>query len=207
MSTPSKAAVELCDRLFRLRDTPSRTFAPDAYRHAMEEVVEAALQQAREEAIREATSSNAAKPCDPEMCAPDCPAGLLAAILRAEEDRRLRVATKNPSAIELLRAALQQARAEGRREASHEQCGISTGIDGRLTAGRGALDEHGFWERPCEECRIRAQHSYDLTTRIRAEEWERAKAVVLRHLKENYDPLPGDIDEFLHDLKREEDPT
>jgi hypothetical protein len=36
-------------------------------------------------------------------------------------------------------------------------CSFSTGIDGKITAGRGALDDYGFWEFPCEPCATRAQ--------------------------------------------------
>jgi hypothetical protein len=34
----------------------------------------------------------------------------------------------------------------------HEECGFSTGICGRITAGTGELDANGYWEFPCEQC-------------------------------------------------------
>ncbi len=32
------------------------------------------------------------------------------------------------------------------------RCGVSTGICESLTFGRGDLDEHGYWSRPCGVC-------------------------------------------------------
>jgi hypothetical protein len=32
-------------------------------------------------------------------------------------------------------------------------CGVSTSIHGEFTFGRGHLDDHGFWEIPCETCK------------------------------------------------------
>lgn len=43
----------------------------------------------------------------------------------------------------------------------HGNCGISTGIDGRMTAGWGELDDYGFWEFPCERCAAWAQRVMD----------------------------------------------
>lgn len=31
-------------------------------------------------------------------------------------------------------------------------CPASTGIHDGLTFGRGTLDDHGFWEKPCSNC-------------------------------------------------------
>lgn len=42
-----------------------------------------------------------------------------------------------------------------------EHCNFSTGIDGKITAGRGTLDGNGFWEFPCEPCASRAQQRLD----------------------------------------------
>lgn len=38
------------------------------------------------------------------------------------------------------------------KKSIHSECGFSTGITGELTAGRGRLDDLGFWEFPCDEC-------------------------------------------------------
>lgn len=38
------------------------------------------------------------------------------------------------------------------RRCGNNECGVSTGIDGKLTFGTGHLDDHGFWEYPCESC-------------------------------------------------------
>lgn len=38
------------------------------------------------------------------------------------------------------------------------ECGASTGVDGSVTFGSGALDDFGYWEKPCPVC---------------AREWER----------------------------------
>ncbi len=32
------------------------------------------------------------------------------------------------------------------------ECLVSTGIDGTPTFGSGELDEHGYWEHPCDKC-------------------------------------------------------
>lgn len=37
----------------------------------------------------------------------------------------------------------------------HRECGYSTGIDDRLTAGQGNLDWAGFWSIPCPDCEMR----------------------------------------------------
>lgn len=36
-------------------------------------------------------------------------------------------------------------------------CSFSTGMDGSITAGRGALDGNGYWEFPCNTCAQRAE--------------------------------------------------
>jgi hypothetical protein len=60
------------------------------------------------------------------------------------------------------------------RERMHDtmHCSFSTGIDGQITAGRGALDANGFWEFPCEPCATRANER--LSTRLEDQKraWE-----------------------------------
>ncbi|RJR10257.1 hypothetical protein C4588_03595 [Candidatus Parcubacteria bacterium] len=34
----------------------------------------------------------------------------------------------------------------------NDDCCVSTGICGRLTFGSGYLDDHGYWECPCDVC-------------------------------------------------------
>ena len=38
------------------------------------------------------------------------------------------------------------------RACGHDDCGTSTGLCGRLTFGRGRLDDHGYWTIPCAAC-------------------------------------------------------
>lgn len=40
----------------------------------------------------------------------------------------------------------------------HSKCSISTGIDGSLTAGQGKLDQNGYWQFPCDECRLKVRN-------------------------------------------------
>lgn len=51
-------------------------------------------------------------------------------------------------------------------ELDHSKCRVSTGIDDRLTAGQGKLDDMGFWEFPCEPCRARAQGQWNVAERL-----------------------------------------
>ena len=37
-------------------------------------------------------------------------------------------------------------------ERKHPNCGVSTGICGSLTFGRGHLDHLGYWSEPCSIC-------------------------------------------------------
>lgn len=41
---------------------------------------------------------------------------------------------------------------------TESHCSFSTGIDGSITAGRGRLDDNGYWEFPCDECATRANY-------------------------------------------------
>lgn len=38
----------------------------------------------------------------------------------------------------------------------HSKCRVSTDPNGNLTAGQGKQDEHGYWELPCNTCRLEA---------------------------------------------------
>lgn len=39
-----------------------------------------------------------------------------------------------------------------------DHCKFSTDPEGNITAGRGKLDDYGFWEFPCAECAERANN-------------------------------------------------
>jgi hypothetical protein len=38
------------------------------------------------------------------------------------------------------------------RACGDPRCGTSTGVWGHLTFGSGALDENGYWSKPCRKC-------------------------------------------------------
>jgi len=42
----------------------------------------------------------------------------------------------------------------------NRDCKVSTGICGSITFGCGDLDEHGYWEYPCEVCARAYEKSY-----------------------------------------------
>lgn len=44
-------------------------------------------------------------------------------------------------------------------QTTESHCSFSTGIDGSITAGRGQLDDNGYWEFPCEDCARRANYN------------------------------------------------
>lgn len=75
------------------------------------------------------------------------------------------------------------------RPAGHEACSFSTGIDGSVTAGRGKLDDNGFWEHPCPSCadrmalslaheRITALEADLAAARDEAAKWRTAASVL-----------------------------
>lgn len=45
----------------------------------------------------------------------------------------------------------------------HADCGVSTGICGAATFGRGELDVNGYWDIPCDPCarRWEKRHPFD----------------------------------------------
>jgi len=59
-------------------------------------------------------------------------------------------------------------------------CLFSSDINGQLTAGRGALDAHGYFEFPCEECVTRAERrmAHDAALTLRAESAEAENAAL-----------------------------
>jgi hypothetical protein len=46
------------------------------------------------------------------------------------------------------------------RDCGHPDCGVSTGICGSLTFGRGELDKNGYWEEPCYICARAAEKKF-----------------------------------------------
>ena len=69
----------------------------------------------------------------------------------------------------------------------HPSCSSSSALDERLTFGRGRLDEHGYWSRPCRPC---------------AEQWDQERPALVEEWKprlmaENGLTTDEQFDEFL----------